>query len=294
MKLLLILYRTTRDIYFMLAAKYIRWKLAVSQNIHVPASTYIGPGCQISGVGFQVSIGENTTLVANVISNGPLSIGNNVIIAANCTLISRNHDFHKGDALPYGTAYAYKPIVIQDNVWIGSNVSIIPGVCIGEGAVIGLGSVVTHDVPPCAVVGGNPARVIRERDKKHYERLLTEEKFLNNIRGSFLGLAKYINDNEEGFEKNLSENGFMLSSEIVGVDPEYRSHILYNLHLKNGATRYGNAGAYHIAIKPSTVVDLRQSARDVVNSMALVPVQAGMEEIVFQDLVELLEQYGSA
>ena len=56
-----------------------------------------------------------------------------------------------------------RPITIGDDVWIGSRVIILGGVNVGNGAVIGAGSVVTHDVPPYSVVGGNPARIIKSR-----------------------------------------------------------------------------------------------------------------------------------
>ena len=54
-----------------------------------------------------------------------------------------------------------RPIIIGNDVWIGSRVIILGGVRIGDGAIIGAGSVVTHDVPPYVVVGGNPARIIK-------------------------------------------------------------------------------------------------------------------------------------
>lgn len=57
-----------------------------------------------------------------------------------------------------------KPVTIDDDVWIGRNVIILKGVHIGEGAIVGAGSVVTKDVPPRSIVGGNPARVIRYLD----------------------------------------------------------------------------------------------------------------------------------
>ena len=69
-----------------------------------------------------------------------------------------------------------KPVNIGNNVWIGSRVTIIPGVSIGEGAVIGAGAVVAHDIPPLAVVGGNPAKVIKYRNREVYEKLKTNGK----------------------------------------------------------------------------------------------------------------------
>lgn len=102
------------------------------------------------------------------------------------------------DALPYGTKYINKPVIIEDNVWIGSDVIIIPGVTIHEGAIIGIGSVVTKDVPSCAVVGGNPAKIIKYRDKEQYEKLKRNERFLNFIRGSMIKVKKSI------LEKQLS------------------------------------------------------------------------------------------
>lgn len=66
-----------------------------------------------------------------------------------------------------GLEYA-KPIVIEDDVWVGGRAVVLGGVCIGEGAVVGAGSVVTKDVPPFSIVVGNPARVLRkiEKDKE--------------------------------------------------------------------------------------------------------------------------------
>lgn len=55
-----------------------------------------------------------------------------------------------------------RPIVIEDKVWIGIGATVLPGVRIGYGAIVGANSVVTHDVPPMTVVGGNPARFIKE------------------------------------------------------------------------------------------------------------------------------------
>lgn len=86
-----------------------------------------------------------------------IRIGHNVFIADNVTIRdSDNHCILDGNYMPS------KPIVIGDHVWIGMNVTILKGVTIGDGAIIAAGSVVIKDVPPKALAGGVPARVIKE------------------------------------------------------------------------------------------------------------------------------------
>jgi len=81
-----------------------------------------------------------------------------------------SHDYDYGDGLPYGRHYTTKNVVIDDFVWVGNDVIINGNVHIGEGAIIAIGSVVVKDVPRCAIVGGNPAKVIKYRDIEKYER----------------------------------------------------------------------------------------------------------------------------
>ena len=73
--------------------------------------------------------------------------------------------------MPYDAIYEVKDVHIGENVWIGADVSIMPGVTIGEGAVVAACACVTKDVPACAVVGGNPARVLKYRDRERYDTL---------------------------------------------------------------------------------------------------------------------------
>lgn len=83
-----------------------------------------------------------------------VTLGNNVIMAWDCALM--DHDYHC-----LGDRERIKPVIIEDNVWIGCRAIILPGVHIGRDSVIGAGSVVTRDVPPQTLVAGNPARPIR-------------------------------------------------------------------------------------------------------------------------------------
>lgn len=94
-----------------------------------------------------------------------------------CLMITQNHNYDKGNAIPYDSTYIFRDIQIKDNVWLGDHVMILGGVTIGEGAVIQAGSVVVNDIPECAVAGGHPAKVFRYRDKEHYWKLKQEGKF---------------------------------------------------------------------------------------------------------------------
>lgn len=144
-------------------------------------------GCNIHlGDNFSASspqkmcIGSNTWIGNNFFAKceGGLSIGSGVIISKDAEIWTANHCYDATDlqSLPYDTRFIKKPVSIGDNVWIGSRVTIVPGVKIGEGCVVGAGSVVSHNIPPLAVVGGNPAKIIKYRDKDTYEKLKAEGK----------------------------------------------------------------------------------------------------------------------
>ncbi len=96
-------------------------------------------------------------------------IGEHVMIAPNVTITPTGHPVDPELRKP-GTQFSI-PVRIGNDVWIGSNVVILPGVNIGDNSVIGAGSVVTHDIPENVVAVGNPCRVLRkinERDKEYY------------------------------------------------------------------------------------------------------------------------------
>lgn len=118
---------------------------------------------------FYTTGGENIRIGRNVFINqnctmydlGGIDIGDDVMIGPNVSIITSGHPLAPSRRRAFVIA---KPIVIERNVWIAAGVTIIGGVTIGENAVVAAGSVVTRDVPPNTLVGGNPARAIRSID----------------------------------------------------------------------------------------------------------------------------------
>lgn len=109
------------------------------KNIHIGKRVFINAGCK-----FQ--------------DQGGIFIGDDVLVGHNCVIATLNHvedPEHRGDLIP-------EPVRIGDKVWIGANVTILPGVSIGEGAILAAGAVVTKDVKPCMVVGGIPAKELKK------------------------------------------------------------------------------------------------------------------------------------
>ena len=114
----------------------------------------------------EIIIGNHTRIGMGNTIIGPVMIGNNVILAQNVVTSALNHNFE--DVLTTINQQGVKTdqIIIENNVWIGANSTILAGVYIGEHVVVGAGSVVTKDIPPFNVVVGNPARIVKEYDHK--------------------------------------------------------------------------------------------------------------------------------
>jgi acetyltransferase-like isoleucine patch superfamily enzyme len=120
------------------------------------------------------------------VGSGGIKIGNGTIIAHKVEILTRNHNYNSDDlqSIPYDRRYIIKPVVIEDNCWIGSNVCILPGVTIGEGSIIGMGSVVTKDIPKYSVATGNPAKVCKVRNVDIYTSLKKEGKIYLKMKNS--------------------------------------------------------------------------------------------------------------
>ena len=126
----------------------------------------------------QTTIGDFVTLGGvTIFGKGRCIIGNHVQMGPEVLMLTQNHEY-EGDRIPYSKNYILKDVVIDDCVWIGARVTILPGTHIGEGAIIQAGAVVHGEIPPCAIAGGNPAKVFSWRDKEHYKQLKREGKFL--------------------------------------------------------------------------------------------------------------------
>ena len=135
-------------------------------------------------VGGKLSVTKNTYLGDHVCFNGmqtqgagKVTIGSYFHSRIDCLIITQNHNYDKGEAIPYDSTYIYKDVEIGDFVWIGSRVMILPGTKIGEGAIIQGGSVVHGEIPAYAIAGGNPAKVFKYRDIDHFKKLKEEGKF---------------------------------------------------------------------------------------------------------------------
>ncbi len=129
------------------------------KNVNIEHGAFLASGKDIE-------IGDNSGIGLNCRIAGPLSIGNDVMMAPGVTIVTQNHEI-SDTTIPMRLQTAdKKKVTISDDVWIGANAIILPGVTLGKGSVVAGGAVVTKDVEPYMIVGGNPAKVIRSRIKE--------------------------------------------------------------------------------------------------------------------------------
>ena len=140
-----------------LAAKAIRGFLtsrfvnSAGRQINIQRGAKFGP---------DLSIGDRSGIGINSQIQNGVSIGRNVMIGPECFIYTMNHRFDRTDIPMIDQGISeIQPVVIEDDVWIGARVTILPGVTIGEGAIIGAGAVVPKNIPRYAIAAGNPAEV---------------------------------------------------------------------------------------------------------------------------------------
>lgn len=166
------IYRLVRRIMQKLITNYNLKRIASCKTVpyikafsktQLSSQTYLGRYCSFNGLKVQ--------------GGGKCVIGDYFHSGENIRIITQNHNFDKGTEIPYDSKYINKQVIIEDFVFVGSDVTILPGVKIGEGAIIQAGSVVVLDIPKYAIAGGHPAKPFAYRDKEHYEHLKKLEKF---------------------------------------------------------------------------------------------------------------------
>ena len=112
----------------------------------------------------ELEIGNNSGIGIRACINGPVKIGNDVMMGQEVIIYTTRHNDDRIDVpIREQGMKDVVPVIIEDDVWIGGRVIILPGVTIGKGSIIGAGAIVTKDIPPYCVAVGVPAKVVRHR-----------------------------------------------------------------------------------------------------------------------------------
>lgn len=132
------------------------------RNFSLGKRSVVESFCCINNAVGDVIIGDHTRIGIHCTVIGPVTIGNHVNLAQGITVTALNHNFKDITLRIDEQGISTKPVTIGDDVWIGANAVILPGVTIGKHVVVAAGAVVTKDVPDNCIVGGVPARVIKQ------------------------------------------------------------------------------------------------------------------------------------
>lgn len=123
----------------------------------VKRGAYFGNGSEIR-IGDRSQLGEGARIANDTV------LGSDVMMGIEVLVLSTVHHVPDRPGIALGAGYdATRPVMLNDECWIGARAIILPGVVIGRGAIVGAGAIVTKDVPDWTVVGGSPARIIRMR-----------------------------------------------------------------------------------------------------------------------------------
>lgn len=134
--------------------------VTISRGVMIRPSSYYG-----GDLGIGLTMGEHSSIgpYGYVGCSGRITIGKNVMFGPKCSLFAENHVFSDTQTSIKSQGVKQKGITVEDDCWIGSNVTILDGVTIGKGSVIGAGTLVTKDVPAGSVVVDKRVRTIKER-----------------------------------------------------------------------------------------------------------------------------------
>ena len=147
---------------------YLSWRWRVFywrlRGAHIDDRVYLAPSFQVLGNPANVTVRRGTSIGrATLHAHAPIHIGTNAVINDGSEIIAGSHDTESAEF-----QLSAKEVSVGDYAWIATRAIVMPGCRIGDRAVVGAGSVVVSSVPDGAIVAGNPARVITERERKDF------------------------------------------------------------------------------------------------------------------------------
>jgi len=139
--------------------------ISIGNNVSILKNTIIECTGVIRDLGEGLIIGNNVGIAQNcfIQVRGKVVIGNNVILGPNVSIFSENHNFENSELPVSVQGETRKGVVIEDGVWLGTRVVILDGVTVGKNSIVAAGSIVTKNVVPYTIVGGIPAKLIKDR-----------------------------------------------------------------------------------------------------------------------------------
>lgn len=150
----------------------ISWGRGFTTGVGVRLDAFGGSNVKLLTIGERVQIND----YVHISAIEHVYIGNDVLIASRVFITDHNHGRYDQkdekstpDTPPSERPLVSAPVIIEDRVWLGESVSVMPGVKIGQGSIVGAGAVVTHDLPPDSISIGIPARVIKRYDREKKE-----------------------------------------------------------------------------------------------------------------------------